>query len=59
MGTSVVAPDCSHFLRGNLGGHVLRNIVVMATLQRERQQSSDPAAHFEARLAQIGVSVRF
>ena len=38
---------------------VRRNIAITATLQRERQQSSDPLAHFEARVALIGVSTRF
>jgi hypothetical protein len=39
--------------------NVRRNIAITATLQRERQKSSDPLAHFEARVAMIGVSVRF
>src|SRR6266850_267728 len=36
-----------------------RNIVLDASLQRQRQSSSDPAARFEARVASLAASIRF
>jgi exopolysaccharide biosynthesis operon protein EpsL len=38
---------------------VRRNVVLDASLQRQRQSSSDPTARFEARVASLGASVRF
>jgi exopolysaccharide biosynthesis operon protein EpsL len=38
---------------------VRRNVTVNASLQRERQSSTDPAVQFEARIASLGGSARF
>ena len=49
-------------LRSGLIGlewRAMRNVVFDASLQRQRQSSSDPAARFEARVATLGGSVRF
>jgi exopolysaccharide biosynthesis operon protein EpsL len=49
-------------LRSGLVGlewRALRNIVLDASLQRQRQSSSEPGARFEARVATLSASVRF
>ena len=39
--------------------NLYRNVVLTASLQRQRQSSTDPTVQFEARIASLAASARF